>query len=164
MVRSLLTNTLLLILLSAGCGAPAAEPVESRSRPVKTVKAVSLPQPTEAGEQAAASNLYKGFTGYSRKITTNSPEAQQWFDQGIQLLYGFNHDEAIRSFEQAAKLDPSCAMAWWGSAYARGLHINNPLMGEEQSRLADAAAKKAEAALDNETEVEQAVVHAVRQR
>jgi cytochrome c-type biogenesis protein CcmH/NrfG len=52
------------------------------------------------------------------------------------LLYGFNHDEAIRSFEKAAELDPSCAMAWLGSAYARGLHINNPEMSEEQSRLA----------------------------
>jgi hypothetical protein len=68
-------------------------------------------------------SLYEGFTGYTRQVTTNSTAAQQWFDQGIQLLYGFNHDEAIRSFETAAELDPSCAMAWWGSAYARGLHI-----------------------------------------
>ena len=43
-------------------------------------------------------SFYPGFTGYSRKVTTDSPEAQQWFNQGIQLLYGYNHDEAIRSF------------------------------------------------------------------
>jgi hypothetical protein len=49
-------------------------------------------------------------------VTTDSAEAQRWFDQGIQLLYGYNHDEAIRSFEKAAEIDPSCAMAWWGSA------------------------------------------------
>ena len=108
--------------------------------------------------------MYPGFAGYTRKVTTSSAEAQRWFDQGIQLLYGFNHDEAIRSFEKAAQLDPSCAMAWWGSAYARGLHINNPEMGEEQSRLASAAADKAVAALDNESTVEQALVQAVRKR
>jgi tetratricopeptide (TPR) repeat protein len=115
-------------------------------------------------DAAQAGALYPGFTGYARKVTTGSAEAQKWFDQGIQLLYGFNHDEAIRSFEQAAKVDPSCAMAWWGSAYARGLHINNPVMGEEQSRLAGEAAEKAVAALDNESPVEQALVRAVRQR
>src|SRR5262245_43946895 len=109
-------------------------------------------------------NLYAGFTGYARKVTTDSAEAQKWFDQGIQLLYGFNHDEAIRSFEHAAEIDPSCAMAYWGSAYARGLHINNPQMGEEQSRLANEAAQKAMAALNNESPVERALVQAVSQR
>lgn len=110
------------------------------------------------------SNIYEGFDGYSRTVTTESEQAQRWFDQGIQLLYGFNHDEAIRSFEKAGELDPSCAMAWWGSAYARGLHINNPEMGEEQSRLAYQAAQRATAAIDNETPVERALVSAVAQR
>ncbi len=107
---------------------------------------------------------YPGYTGYERAITTSSVTAQGWFNQGIQLLYGFNHDEAIRSFEAAAELDPSCAMAWWGSAYARGLHINNPEMEEEQSRLANEAASKAIAALDNESPVEVALVEALRHR
>ncbi len=127
-------------------------------------------RPQQAAESApaeaspSAGRIYRGFDGYVRKVTTDSAEAQQWFNQGIQLLYGYNHDEAIRSFEQAAKLDPSCAMAWWGSAYARGLHINNPEMGEEQSRLAYEAAQKAAKALDNESPVEQALVHAVGTR
>lgn len=150
------------VVWAAPPATPPAKTIPATKTPQKPVPAVKA---TEAVKKPALTKgLYKGFDGYSRKITTNSPEAQQWFDQGMQLLYGFNHDEAIRSFEQAAKLDPSCAMAWWGSAYARGLHINNPVMGEEQSRLADEAAKKAEAAIDNETEVEQALVHAVRQR
>jgi tetratricopeptide (TPR) repeat protein len=143
---------------------PKQTPVAKTEESQKKASAPPSAEVSPESKLAPATGLYKGFNGYSRKITTNSPEAQQWFDQGIQLLYGFNHDEAIRSFEHAAKLDPSCAMAWWGSAYARGLHINNPLMGEEQSRLAEEAAKKAEAALDNETEVEQALVYAVRQR
>lgn len=109
-------------------------------------------------------NLYPGFTGYSRQITTKSEDAQRWFNQGIQLLYGYNHDEAIRSFEKAAEVDPSCAMGWWGSAYARGLHINNPLMTEQQSRLAHEAAEKAIAALDSESPSEQALIRAVAKR
>jgi tetratricopeptide (TPR) repeat protein len=117
---------------------------------------------TEASDPEAS--LYAGFDGYRRTVTTASPEAQQWFDQGIQLLYGYNHDEAIRSFEKAGEIDPSCAMAWWGSAYARGLHINNPEMSEEQSRLAYEAAQKGLAALDNEAPVEQALVRAVATR
>jgi tetratricopeptide (TPR) repeat protein len=117
-----------------------------------------------AAEAVKLGALYPGFSGYARQVTTDSPEAQKWFDQGIQLLYGFNHDEAIRSFERAAQIDPSCAMAWWGTAYAHGLHINNPEMKEEQSRLAHEAAEKAVAALDNESPVEHALVRAVRQR
>lgn len=117
-----------------------------------------------APAKAPAANLYAGFEGYTRKVTTSSAEAQHWFDQGIQLLYGFNHDEAIRSFEKAAEIDPKCAMAWWGAAYARGIHINNPQMGEEQSRLAYESAQKAAAAVDDETPVEQALIRAVGQR
>src|SRR5690606_34219991 len=109
-------------------------------------------------------NLFGGFSGYSRQITTQSQEAQRWFDQGIQLLYGYNHDEAIRSFEMASKVDPSCAMGWWGSAYARGLHINNPQMTEVQSQLAHQAAQKAIEILDAESPVEQALVRAVAKR
>ncbi|MDA0832156.1 MAG: hypothetical protein O2955_00310 [Planctomycetota bacterium] len=112
----------------------------------------------------STAKLYEGFSGYSRKVTTDSEDAQKWFDQGIQLLYGYNHDEAIRSFEKAAELDPSCAMAWWGSAYARGLHINNPEMGEEQSRLAYEAAQRAMESLNDESPVERALVKAVSQR
>jgi tetratricopeptide (TPR) repeat protein len=122
------------------------------------------PTAGEAPAAAGAPKLYEGFEGYARKVTTNSPEAQRWFDQGIQLLYGFNHDEAIRSFEQAAAIDPQCAMAWWGSAYARGIHINNPVMAEEQSRAAYEAAQKALAALEGETPIEAALVRAVATR
>jgi tetratricopeptide (TPR) repeat protein len=118
----------------------------------------------DAQKDASAAALYAGFDGYSRTITTKSADAQRWFNQGIQLLYGYNHDEAIRSFEKASEVDPSCAMGWWGSAYARGLHINNPQMTEQQSRLAHDAAQKSLAALDDESPVEQALVRAVSKR
>lgn len=118
----------------------------------------------EIPAQSPSASLYAGFDGHKRSVTTESAEANQWFNQGIQLLYGFNHDEAIRSFEKAAELDPSCAMAWWGAAYARGLHINNPEMSEEQSRLAYDAAVKARDALDHESAVEKALVQAIGER
>jgi len=107
---------------------------------------------------------YEGFGDYSKTITTDSREAQEWFDQGLQLMYGFNHDEAIRSFEMAAEVDPSAAMAWWGVAYCQGININDPEMTEERSRLAREATDKAIAAIDTETAVERALVEALSAR
>ncbi|NRA58445.1 MAG: hypothetical protein HRU13_10080, partial [Phycisphaerales bacterium] len=98
--------------------------------------AVSACQTSAPPPGAVTPTLYDGFAGYHRSVSTDSEEAQRWFDQGLQLLYGFNHDEAIRSFQYAAEIDPDLAMAHWGEAYARGLHINNPQMGLEQSELA----------------------------
>ena len=68
--------------------------------------------------------LYEGLGSYSRKITTDSPAAQRYFDQGLAFVHGFNHNAAIRAFQQAAELDPKCAMAHWGIALASGPHIN----------------------------------------
>lgn len=121
-------------------------------------------QAAQMPDSQLPANKYEGFAGYRRTVTAANDDVQGWFDQGIQLLYGYNHDEAIRSFEQGAKLDPSCAMAWWGIAYARGLHINNPTMTEQQSQLAYEASQKAIAALDDESPVERALVMAVAKR
>ncbi len=131
---------------------------------VVNASSAEVSQENLALDNIQESGKFPGFSGYSRSVTCNRPEVQKWFDQGIQLLYGYNHDEAIRSFEKAAALDPSCAMAWWGSAYAHGLHINNPIMSDEQSRLAREAAEKALRALDDETPVERALVEAVVKR
>jgi tetratricopeptide (TPR) repeat protein len=111
-----------------------------------------------------APRLYDGFGNYHRSVSTTSAEAQKWFDQAMQLLYGFNHDEAIRSFHQATKHDPDCAMAWWGVAYAHGLHINNPEMGEEQSIRAYEAAQEALKRIDKASPVERALILAVSRR
>ena len=71
---------------------------------------------------AAKEPLYEGLGSYSRKITTDSPEAQRYFDQGLAFLHGFNHRAAIRAFQQAAEIDPRCAMAHWSVALACGPH------------------------------------------
>ena len=95
----------------------------------------------------SAPPLYSGLGNFGRKITTTSPEAQRYFNQGLCFLYAFNHDEAIRSFQHAAKLDPTCSMAWWGIAIANGPHINNPIVPPQRAKAAwDALTKARETA------------------
>ena len=60
--------------------------------------------------------LYTNLGSHHKRISTRVPAAQQYFDQGLRLVYGFNHAEAIRSFTRAAELDPTCAICWWGIA------------------------------------------------
>ena len=71
--------------------------------------------------------LYPGLGKTHHKVTTTHAEAQKYFDQGLALTYGFNHDEAYRAFERASQLDPNCAMAYWGMAYVLGPNINWPM-------------------------------------
>lgn len=120
-----------------------------------------------AGSAAAADApvpLYEGLGGLSREVTTSSPEAQRYFDQGLAFLYAFNHDEAIRSFRRAGELDPGCAMAFWGIAYANGPHINNPVVPEERASAAWEALGKATAAASGASPVEKALVDALAAR
>ncbi len=74
------------------------------------------------------------------EITTSKPEAQQLFDQGLRLTYAFNHEEAWRSFREAAKIDPDCAMAYWGIAYTLGGNYNVPGSTERLTTAAKAIA------------------------
>ncbi|HEU5155125.1 MAG TPA: hypothetical protein VFU03_10375 [Gemmatimonadales bacterium] len=68
--------------------------------------------------------LYDDLGTYHFAVTTKVPTAQAYFDQGLRLVYGFNHGEAIRAFTEGARLDPTCAMCYWGTAYAHGPHVN----------------------------------------
>src|SRR6476660_10075315 len=85
---------------------------------------------------SAKEPFFEGLGSYSRKITTNSPEAQRYFNQGLAFLHGFNHGAAIRSFQEAARLDPKCAMAHWGTALACGPHINLTVMPQSAGEMA----------------------------
>jgi tetratricopeptide (TPR) repeat protein len=113
---------------------------------------------------STGAKLVPGLATYHFEITTDSPEAQKWFDQGLVLLYGFNHGEAIRSFTEAAALDSDAAMPWWGIAYANGMHLNNEVVSEAQWKAGHEAAQRAISLLDNETELEQALAHAIAAR
>ena len=96
--------------------------------------------PSHAGHMMVMPAIYNGdadrpgapiFTNlgtHHHPITTRVPRTQEYFDQGVRLLFGFNHAEAIRSFREGARLDPKCAMCWWGVAFALGPNINLPMM------------------------------------
>src|SRR5213080_5129659 len=77
-----------------------------------------------AGPPRDSVPLYTELGEHHVPITTPVSLAQRYFDQGMRLLYGFNHGEAIRSFNHAAQLDSNCAMCYWGVAYAYGPHVN----------------------------------------
>jgi tetratricopeptide (TPR) repeat protein len=124
----------------------------------------ALAGPVAARTGDPAARLLPGLNQERREVTTASHEAGRWFNQGLELLYGFNHEEAVRSFQQAAEHDPGCAMAWWGKAYALGPHINNPVMSEEQSRLAVEAVQEARRHITQASPVEQALIRAISTR
>jgi len=87
------------------------------------------PHGTHASSAAAQSSrvpLFDGLGPVHHKVTTNSPQAQKYFDQGLAFIFAFNHDESVRAFKEAARLDPGMAMACWGIALARGPNINMP--------------------------------------
>jgi tetratricopeptide (TPR) repeat protein len=99
--------------------------------------------------------------GTHRFDVAASDEAQRWFDQGLALTYGFNHDEAARSFAKGAALDPKCAMCLWGVAYTLGPNYNIPLLPDRSAGAHDAVTRAKAIA---EAPVEQALVDALAQR
>src|SRR5436309_14968254 len=83
-------------------------------------------QHAHSPESARQATLMTGLGDVHHAVSTKSPEAQRFFDQGLALIFGFNHEEALRSFQRAAELDPECAMAWWGVALSVGPNYNDP--------------------------------------
>lgn len=113
----------------------------------------------------AGAPLFEGMGDYHRPITTNDAGAQRYFDQGMVLAFGFNHAEAIRSFRAAQRLDPDCAMCFWGEALATGPNINvtsggMAIMSPESRVAAHAAAQKALSLADRVAPVERALIEA----
>lgn len=132
---------------------------------VRTPRAVAvLALALLAGCRSPEARLYEGMGAHTRAITTDSAEAQAYFNQGLQLTYGFNHDEAIRSFLAAAKRDPLAPMPWWGVAYCHGININDPAMTEQRSRDAWNALQEALARIDRASPVERAMIEALAAR
>lgn len=107
--------------------------------------------------------LFKGLGNLHYPVTTNNSKAQQYFNQGLTLAFAFNHGEAARSFREASKLDPSCAMAWWGYAWVLGPNINSS-MDLSLLENANKAVSKALALKDKLTEKEKMFVEAIARR
>jgi hypothetical protein len=109
------------------------------------------------------SPLLGNLGDHHHPITTDSELAQRYFNQGLILAYGFNHELAIQSFKDALKLDPACAMCYWGIAYALGPNINAP-MEDTAVPEAYAAIQQAQKLAAQVSEVEQAYIEALAQR
>ncbi|MET3843236.1 tetratricopeptide repeat protein [Bradyrhizobium sp. OAE829] len=107
--------------------------------------------------------LWTGIGSTTWKITTANERAQAYFDQGLRLAYAFNHDEARRAFRTAQKLDPDCAMCFWGEALVLGPNINLP-MPEDAAAPAYAAAQKAKTLAGKASPREQALISAIAVR
>ena len=124
----------------------------------------AVAQHQHSGPQAAKpAELLDGMGTHSHPIATKSKEAQQFFDQGLALIYGFNHDEAARLFARAAELDPASPMPHWGIAYALGPNYNLPAMPEREA-LAWQAIEKATHLMAKAPTRERAYVEALLQR
>ena len=130
----------------------------------RIASALLLVTPSLLAQQAAAPPpLYTDLGTHHKAVGTRVPVAQQYFDQGLRLVYGFNHAEAIRSFTRATELDSTCAMCWWGIAYAYGPHVNAG-MDSASGVKAYQAAQKALSQSRNGSPSEQAYARAISAR
>lgn len=103
----------------------------------------AIAQHQHSGTAKAAVELHPGLGNYHYPITTKNPQAQVFFDQGLTLLYGFNHDEAARYFRRAAELDPEAAMPYWGLALSIGPNYNDTAVDEARAKSTYDAVQKA---------------------
>lgn len=120
--------------------------------------------PGTVAEWARDARLFDGLGEYHRPVTTAVPLAQQYFDQGMRLLWAFNHDESTRSFARAAELDPACAACYWGVALTVGPNYNLPAMEEPRARVAWQALQRAKDLAPHAAPVEQALIAALAAR
>jgi tetratricopeptide (TPR) repeat protein len=117
-----------------------------------------------AGTVRATEPFFEGLGSYARKITTDSSKAQRYFNQGLAFLHGFNHGAAIRSFQEAARLDPKCAMAHWGIALACGPHINLTAVPPAAAELAWKELQLAQQNAEHASPVERDLIEALSHR
>ena len=136
------------LLADGGNCVPAAGGPPPLFRRLVLAAAETAPfQPVPAKPALAdAPVLYGNLGTVTLKAGTRNVKAQAWFDQGVRLMFAFNHAEAIRAFREAQKLDPNCALCYWGEALAYGPNINVPMMPEANAPALAALAKAVELA------------------
>lgn len=120
-------------------------------------------QSTPPPEVPTGATLLEGLGDHHFAVTSDHPEVQRWFDQGLMLAYGFNHDAAERSFVRATQLDPECAMCWWGAALVLGPHVN-AAMDPAANAKAWERLQKARALAPDASAREQAFIEALSAR
>jgi tetratricopeptide (TPR) repeat protein len=120
--------------------------------------------PATLADWAHGARLFERMGEFHRGVTTSSPQAQQYFDQGMRFLWAFNHDEATRSFAGAAELDPACAACYWGVALTVGPNYNLPGIEEARARVAFEALRLAQDNAAHASPVEQSLIKALAAR
>src|SRR6516165_5013623 len=120
--------------------------------------------PATVAEWAQGARLFEGLGDFHRRVTTASPLAQQYFDQGMRFLWAFNHDEAARSFARAAELDPACAACYWGVALTVGPNYNLAAVEDARVRVALEALHRAQENAAHASDVEQGLIAALAAR
>ncbi len=158
---------LMMLLAVAVFSCKNADPVQQEERNEPVVSAsYGCPPPTVDIEWYQEDNiapLIDGLDVLHYPISTDDPEVQKYFDQGLVLSYGFNHAEAARSFYYAAKLDPECAMCYWGYALVLGPNYNAGMDPGNYERAYEAVQKAVEVS-GNATEKEKALINALSHR
>jgi tetratricopeptide (TPR) repeat protein len=155
--------------ISMVLGACAIAACQSTPPPVATTPPAATPPPASSAAPlpvsvpARGAPLFDNLGTFTREVSTASPEARRYFNQGMVLTYGFNHAEAGRSFREAARLDPQCAACWWGAALVLGPNINLP-MSDSDVPEAYATLRKALALVDHASPVERALITALTKR
>lgn len=134
----------------------------------------NVPEPTAAEGVSelvarAGAPLFESMGNHHHPVTTRDPGAQRYFDQGLIIDFAFNHAESVRSFRAAQRLDPECAMCYWGEALALGPNINvtsngKVVMSDDDRLAAFAAIRKAVALRDNASERERDYIEALATR
>jgi len=130
---------------------------------VVLLSGAAVAQQHPAHNQSQPATLMSGLGDLHHPVSTSNPEAQKFFDQGLRLIFAFNHDEAARSFGRAAELDPKLAIAYWGVAEAVGPNYNDPA-SEDRFKQAHEAIQKAVDLSANASPSEQAYIQAMAKR
>jgi tetratricopeptide (TPR) repeat protein len=149
-------NTFLLSLALVAAGIIHVDPVAlGEAAPQNDVQSTAVPGQIAPRLQKLGDHKFP--------VTTSSPRAQLFINQGLMLAYGFNHAEAARSFREAARLDPKCAMAYWGMALVMGPNINMPMPSEAEAKAYEML-QKAISLKSNASERERAYIDALAKR
>jgi tetratricopeptide (TPR) repeat protein len=158
-----------IVLLLASCGgSQQVQEPESVVTAAAVPKAIAMCTPPPTTDtlwytQNKKAPLFEGLEGVKFDITTSSPEAQRYFNQGLVLAYGFNHAEAARSFYEATRQDPKCAMCYWGYSYVLGPNYNGGMEKDNFAR-AYSAIQQAKQLAAQASLKEQALILAMEKR
>jgi len=158
-------HVLCLLLFFAACLTPKQQKETVQAETPVRINCTPTPADLNSppGYDGRLSPIFEGLNIYHYPVTTKSREAQQYFDQGFVLNYGFNHAEAARSFREAIRQDPDCAMCYWGLAYVLGPNYNAP-MEVDVLPAAREALQQARLVMHNASDKERALIEALEKR